>query len=249
MTSHFSTIGLPVASNDDFISLANRVAEEAQWFETPQGGYLQWSVPCGAEIWLQVNKLQELIGMNPHFVGQSKVRVRLTASVDRSAASELDGAFHGWANPVDDQEMQGDYPFVFDLPNFFQHQPLSLPQTVEVQIAAFAHEVSLFDSLEDYDAAQTGELKFASQSFIPSGLFTSAEDQSSPPAYACFTGNILATQRHINPLSHEPFYWALVDSLGGTFDVVIDPELITQPPKVGGILQGAFWLSGLITSL
>jgi hypothetical protein len=42
------------------------------------------------------------------------------------------------------------------------------------------------------------------------------------------------------------FWWALVDTLGGTYDVVIDPELLPDSPRAGNILSGWFWLSGRI---
>ena len=45
----------------------------------------------------------------------------------------------------------------------------------------------------------------------------------------------------------HPFWWALVDTLGGTFDVVIDPELLPAAPRRGNVLQGWFWLSGRIS--
>jgi hypothetical protein len=35
-----------------------------------------------------------------------------------------------------------------------------------------------------------------------------------------------------------------VDTLGGTFDVVIDPELLPDRPRAGNVVSGWFWLSG-----
>ena len=36
----------------------------------------------------------------------------------------------------------------------------------------------------------------------------------------------------------------LVETLGRTFDVVIDPELLSVRPSAGNVLSGWFWLSG-----
>jgi hypothetical protein len=103
----------------------------------------------------------------------------------------------------------------------------------------------VFASPEEYEANQTGDVKFDSRSFIPSGLFPSGGDKPHiPQAYAIFTGHVRKTQQRKNDLTGCSFCWALVETLGGTFDVVIDLELLGAAPRVGGVLTGAFWLSG-----
>ena len=49
-------------------------------------------------------------------------------------------------------------------------------------------------------------------------------------------------------LSEASFYWILVDTLGGLYDVVVDPTLIAEPPTIGNIVSGTFWLSGRLLS-
>jgi len=247
MTSHFSTIGLPVASEEDMHTLANRVGPLAEPLAAPNGVYFRWSDPSGAELWLQVNANNEVIGMNPHYAGRSAVRVGLTARLPSAGPSELDGSFHGWADPAGDAFETGCYPFVFDAPDYRLHEDMSLPARSEVQIAAFAHEIAAFESVAAYEASQAGDLKFASQSFIPSGLFTPAGDSNAPPpAWATFAGHVLAADEKINGLTGHAFYWALVETLGGAYDVVIDSTLLPDVPAVGGVLSGSFWLSGRI---
>jgi hypothetical protein len=183
--------------------------------------------------------------MNPHFSGESAVRVGLVARIIRPDGTDLDGAFHGWVAPAGDNPESGCYPFVFDAPDFQLHHQMHLPAIAEAQVVAFAHEVSLFTSPEAHAAWQTGEIKFASQSFIPSGLFSPGGESTEPPeAQAIFTGHILKTEIRRNELTGKRFYWALVETLGGKFDVLFDPELVADSPTVGGVLSGAFWLSG-----
>jgi len=246
MTSHFSTIGLPVASEEDMNALANRVGPLAEPLAAPNGVYFRWSDPSGAELWLQVNANNEVIGMNPHYAGRSAVRVGLTARLPSAGPSELDGSFHGWADPADDVPETGCYPFVFDAPDYRLHEELSLPARSEVQIAAFAHEIAAFESVAAYEASQTGDLKLASQSFIPSGLFTPADSTVPTPAQAIFAGHVLAADEKINVLTGGAFYWTLVETLGGAYDVVIDSTLLPGVPAVGGVISGSFWLSGRI---
>jgi len=249
MPSHFSTIGLPVASEEDVNALANRIGPLAEPLPAPSGAYFRWSDPSGAELWLQVNANNEPIGMNPHYAGRSAVRVGLTARLPSAGPSELDGSFHGWADPAGEASETGCYPFVFDAPDYRLHEELSLPARNEVQIAAFAHEIAAFQSVAAYEASQTGDLKFASQSFIPSGLFTPAGDSTArPQALATFAGHVLAADEKINVLTGRAFYWALVETLGGAYDVVIDSDLLPGVPTVAGVISGSFWLSGRIIS-
>jgi hypothetical protein len=215
----------------------------------PSGEYFHWSDPSGAEIWLQVSASNKLIGMNPHYAGRSIVPVGLTARLPAAGPSALDGSFHGWADPAGEVPDTGCYPFVFDAPDYRLHEELSLPARKQVQIAAFAREIAAFETVAAYEASQTGELKYASQSFIPSGLFTPAGDSTVPPkARAIFAGHVLAADEKINVLTRRAFYWALVETVGGTYDVVIDSSLLPVVPAVGGVISGSFWLSGRITA-
>src|SRR5689334_2564661 len=127
MASHFSTIGLPVTSPDEFLALAERVADACASLDTPKGRYLHWSSRSGAELWLQVDDDNSLVGMNPHFSGESVVRVGLIARVTPPEGTVLDGAFHGWVAPTGDDPESGCYPFVFGAPDFGFHDHLRLP--------------------------------------------------------------------------------------------------------------------------
>ena len=236
-----------VESEHDFLDLANRVANETQMHDVRGGRYLRWTADCGTELWLQVDSDNDLIGMAPHFSGEASARVGLTSRVSRPNDTALDGAFHGWAAPFEGDPESGMYPFVFDSPDYCRHSELELPCIASVQVAAFAHEVSVFASVEEYDASQEGEMKFASQSFIPSGMFSPEGESTEPPeAYAIFTGHILRAGKRRNEMSGLSFVWVLVESLGATFDVVIDLELMDNAPQPGGVLTGSFWLSGRV---
>ena len=245
MPSHFSTIGLPVNDEDEYFDLAERAAEHSDVIEVTQGQYLRWTSECGAEMWIQLNDEDEFLGMVPHFCGESRMRVGISARVNRPDDTVLDGAFHGWADPVDDDPESGSYPLIFDSPDYQRHSDLTLPAIVSVQIAAFAHEISIFDSVDEFDASQTDEPRFASQSFIPSGMFEpDLSPTEQPQSYAMITGHVVKAAKKKNQLTGSDYYWALVESVGGSFDVVVDPELVATEPKAGSVLSGEFWLSG-----
>jgi hypothetical protein len=244
--SQFSAIGFTVSSGEDLAALASRVAERAETIDAKDGQYLKWSPPSGEQLWLQVKHNGDAMGMNPHFEGKSSVRVAVEARIARDAHSPLDGTFLAWANPPADAVAGGDYPFAFDCPDAATHDALALPATLRAQIAAFAQHVTVYESQKAYDAAQAAQgLSFESRSFIPSGLISPSGEAVTPPeSHALIAGEVIEAAERQNAITGQPFWWALIDTVGGTFDVVIDPSLLSNPVHAGNVIAGWFWLSG-----
>jgi hypothetical protein len=244
VASHFSTIGLAIGTDAELIECVERVLPDTEKFETPHGTYHRWVDPSGAELWIQLNAENELVGVNPHFGGRSRVRVFLTHTLDTGNPNVLDARYHGWADPAKaTPECSGAYPFLFDAPDAACHLDQQFPSEVDVQIAAFAHDIQVFANPKAFDAGQTGDSWHTSQSFIPSGLLGAANERR---AEASFNGHVMRVERRTNHLTGIEFVWCLVTSTGGTFDVVVDPELLPRVPNIGGVISGAFWLSGRI---
>ena len=243
--SQFSAIGFNVSSGEDLAALASRVAERADTIDAGEGQYLKWAPPSGEQLWLQVKRNGDAMGMNPHFEGKSEVRVGLEARITRQGHTPLDGSFLAWANPPADGS-GGDYPFVFDCPDAARHEALDLPIVVTAQVAAFAQQITVHESQGSYEHAQAAQgLPFGSRSVIPSGLFSPSGEPVIPPEpHALIAGHVMEAAERQNSVSGEPFWWALVDTVGGTFDIVIDPALLDGPVRAGNIVSGWFWLSG-----
>lgn len=248
--SNLSDIGFPVRSEQDVNDMILLVVNHVSEVRCPNGFYLKFSDSSGAEIWLQGNYEQELIGFNPHFSGKSRRKISLTEAIERDS-SELDGGFHAWANPSDKNPESGEYPFVFNVPDFRAVHLHKFPKTVELQLTAFAsNDFKLFANEADYENSQDGEMKYVSKSFVPSGLFSFNEnetvDLSLVHPIGTLSGEIKAFELKTNSLTSEKFYHFLVETAGGEIDVVADANLIKEEPKVGGIVSGQFWLSGRI---
>lgn len=248
--SNLSDIGFPVRSEQDVNEMIMQVVNHVSEVRCPNGFYLKFSDVSGAEIWLQGNLDQELIGFNPHFSGTSRRKVLLTTAIDRDS-SELDGGFHAWANPQNETAESGDYPFVFNVPDFRAVHIHEFPKTVELQLTAFAsNDFQIFASEEDFYANQTEELKFAAKSFIPSGLFSGNENQETDLGIVhpigILAGEIKTFELKTNSLTNNDFYHFSVETLGGGIDVVADIHLVRKSPEIGGIVKGQFWLSGKI---
>ena len=247
MPSQFSAIGFTVASGEDLAALASRVADRAETIDAGAGQYLKWAPPSGEQLWLQVKHSGDAMGMTPHFQGKSSVRVAVEARITRDAHTPLDGTFLAWANPPAGAATGGDYPFVFDCPDAATHAALALPATVTAQIAAFAQQVTVYESQSAYDVAQAAQgLPFESRSFIPSGLVSPSGEPVTPPeSHALIAGQVIEAAEQRNAVTDQPFWWALIDTVGGTFDAVIDPSLLAgQEVCVGNVISGWFWLSG-----
>lgn len=248
--SNLSDIGFPAKTGKEYGQLIELAVTEGELIPCEKGSYLKYTDPSGAQLYCQINKKKEVLGMNPHYSGQSKFPVAITKKVDRSE-SALDGSFHCWAAPTDAKDPEsGAYPFVVDLPDFYTLAPISFPINTHLQLSAFAQsEFNLFTSEAEFNESQKEGMKFASQSFIATGLFSSnAEDegQSAPEAYALFNGIVKEWAKKTNKISGQPFYWILTETLGGEIDVLVDPKLISKEPQKGWILSGQFWLSARV---
>lgn len=252
MPSHFSTLGMAVDGEGELLQLAEAVGPLADPVPFDGGTYYHWRDGSGAELWLQVNAANEFVGVAPHFAGRSRVIVRLVRRVRPADAGPFDGGFYAWADPAAETDVDPDpdgglYPFVFDSPEFARLAPLDLPVSVPMQVAAFAHEVEAYDTEADFLATQPAGMPMAAEAFVPSGLFhPDGADVALPEARAVLSGRVLSAERLTNTFTGRPFLTALVQSLGGTYDVVIDVALLDRAPQVGGVLSGSFWLSGRV---
>lgn len=249
--SNLSDIGFPTPDEQAINEMIMHVLEVAKPVKTPRGFYLVYTDSSGAEIYLQGNFDQELVGFNPHFAGKSRRTVSLTQMIERDS-SELDGGFHAWANPSEGLDAEGDYPFVFDVPDFRAVGIAEFPALAQIQLTAFAsNDFQVFAGEDEYQNSQESDLKYAAKMFVPVGLFAFDEkdgniDLNVVRPVGKLAGEIVEFELKTNELSGAEFYWMLVDTLGGAADVVVDPKYVPVEPKIGGIVSGTFWLSGKV---
>jgi len=246
MPGHLSDIGFDLKTQEDFEQLAIKTCQEGQPYRTADGTYIKWSPGFGIELWAQLDRADEIIGLHPHFHRNGRMRVNIVEKIMRPNSTILDAAYYGWSNPSDGGTEDGDFPFVFDVPNDKIQEP-RWGSIAVVQLAAFAHELESYSSVEEFDRSQVEGLRYASKSFIPAGLFTPESGDTVPPeAYANFAGHVLETSLIRNPATATDFCWAHVSTLGGEVDVVADPVLLNNVIVKGGVVKGSFWLSGVV---
>ncbi len=91
MPNHLSSIGLAVESQGAFLALINDLAPKSQAITLPQGRYFHWTDVSGAELWIQADASNERVGAKPHYRGQGRMKVGLTARLSRPNDTPLDG--------------------------------------------------------------------------------------------------------------------------------------------------------------
>lgn len=246
MANHFAAIGCPITDDASYEQAVTLAWENAEERPAPEGGYLRWQSGEGGEIWLQIDPEGMMIASTPFFEGKSRLRVLLTHRVHHSNCTAYEGACHAWMNPTSEMVESGDYPFVFDLVDYAAEADRELPQIAEVRLTGFAHELSVYASEAEYEALDSGEPRFAVESFIPVGLFA-ADDQADaePLSYALFTGVVVEASQLEGQMGGR-YQWALVRTLGGEIDVVIEPALHAGPLQPGMVLSGTYWMCGRI---
>ena len=245
--SNFSNIGFEVNSDEEFLQLVQGIANASSMMKVEEGLYARYSDPSGAELYLQFDKRDEFVGINPYFNGKSLRKVCLQHFVERED-NPLEGGFHAWSNPTDENVPEsGEYPFVFMSPAYRAEDVFNLPCTVEIQLTAFAQEIEFFATERDFYAHQTSDIKISSQSFVPlrHGAMPGDDGEHGQIiSLAFFTGIVKEVNVRRNEWTAETFLWLLVDTYGGEIDVVADMRFFQTVPVVGGIIQGEFYLTG-----
>ena len=238
MASHFEAIGIKIDSMEEMEDLFSKCLEYGIETDTKSGKYFFWDMGNGAELWGQLDSDNEA-GMNPHFSGTSSFNAILESEIKDEERPVMDGSVYC-------QSVEGQYPFVADIPDMKVHN-ITYPKTCNIQLSAFAHNIDIYESEEDYDKKNTSEPKFAMEHFIPTGLF--ADEGQPATAHAMFGGIIKTAEKRKNPVTGLEFYHALVKTFGGEIDVVISSDLIENGTTLEKdyILTGYFWLSAKIS--
>jgi hypothetical protein len=227
--THFDNVGFGLPTRDHLTALIRRTAREGQPVEAPHGRYFRWAPGAGIELWAGIDPQRELTAFNPHFSGPGRLEVHVERLVrDRQAplTGSVHGAIDGGAEAV---EVSLDVPD-FDSLTFAGETALTF------QVAAFAHELHVFEDEAAFQASGAGR---------PSRTLERIEDEDeSERSDAILSGVVVETETRQNPVTAARFHWALVQTFGGTVDAVADPEVMSAPIAAGAIVYGEFWLSG-----
>lgn len=270
MITHARCLGYDEAQS--LVHALHTILSESEGYEVQNGAYFVWHSPSGAQIWLAMKSGEqgedasgtaslEVVDLEPHFDGAGRMQTAVVEVVPYDD-THLIGALYGWSSPltVEDPE-SGYYPFSVDLRDFSTHQHAwqTLPRMVTLQIAAFAQEAwcfedeqqylqsdqSILTETEDEDTGELVTLRLAPQAMLP--INEGASDNVAGN-YALLTGRIVELRRLQNPHTSKYFVAMLVDTYGGSVDVVALEKDIEGTPQVNGTVKAYAWLSAQVIS-
>jgi hypothetical protein len=134
--------------------------------------------------------------------------------------------------------------FIFDLPDYDTYTNLELPCFVDVQLAAFAREVDVYQSEEIWERVRTNLLDAETIIHAHRRMPGIAKDPLQADVFV--NARVLEASQLTNPITGLKFHWARVRTMGGEMDIVGDPQVTRCDFVPGGIVSGLFWLSGKI---
>jgi hypothetical protein len=260
MSNHFTSIGFASIEHTDLEDCLIQAEGFGQRVITPHGSLLRWSLEGGPEFWFQFNPKNEVVSFNPDFAGESATLVTIERLYPKSASSPLDGAFlcQYTPNPTDPPGTHVACPFICDVSDFDAHCTLKTPIQKTLRRSGFAEELfivedarELADWIAHPDNAPSGFYRIPQYAIFPVATMEldnpeKQQDPDFPNAANVISGVVLNTEMRANSYTNLEFYWALVDTAAGPIDLVIDPEWVTRPLKVGTILQASLWMTGRI---
>ena len=184
--------------------------------------------------------------LNPGFLGEGRTTVKVTGDVSDPDSKPFEVTISA--------QFDGENtPLAFDLADPEQARRFASGDHLTLDISAFSSEPTIFANADAFLKSQSApdrKVKFASNYFIPSGMFfehvggAMPDNAKMPIAYADFAGTVLRSELRTNVVGQKKFWWALVKTYDdATIDVVMDPSTIAKDPAPGTIVTGRFWLS------
>ncbi len=248
MADHFRTVGFTLEPSE-LQSLLQRALGGGTVIEAPHGDYRVWTPGAGAELWVNLYRLdgkrRELAGANPHFAGDARMHA-IVEGIEPNPDFALEGELYAWASPHGDEH--GLYPFSASVPDFDASlAKRDVPFRAELALAGFAHELRWWADETGYRQSLRDEpTGFATTSFLPIGLFGSNTGRAR--SQCVVTGTIRACETRINPATERAFWRLRMETYGGEVDVLAAPDVVRGQPPLGGIVRATCWLTARIVS-
>lgn len=237
-----ANVGFATTSDEEFYALLQKVRVLSIPVPAALGTYFFYKDASGAALYVHIEGERSIRGIIPCFVGKSRRAIATVEAVPRDQYP-FGGALLAWAEPKETKDPKlGLYPFVFEVPDFYSHAWGPFPQAAQIQLTAFANEDLVVYKTEEALSNASNGPKLASHSFVPVGLFS--ENGAERDSVALLTGQIKVVENKTNTLTGSSFYWLLVETFGGTIDVVVARSLVPEPPQAGHFVRGQFWLVG-----
>jgi len=237
MGSNFSAIG--VRSEAEIEAFLEAALDGGEPEPAGKGTTLRWYHPSGPGLYVHLDKKSNVTCVTPVHRTDRRVSVRFGGYLKDSECA--------YCSCVQVELLEGGemlFPFNIQLADAVAVRERLPEAGADLDVAAtfFAHGVEVYEDEAAFDAGQGEDgAQFASRSFIPAGMF------GGDPALAFFNGAVLEADERTNELTGGAYYHAIVETLGFSADVFLDPE-DTELPRPGNILSGEYWTCGVISA-
>ncbi len=248
VADHLAALGIGSSSPEERLHQVRRILKESRPHSRRADSVtLRWTDPSGAELWIYVDDTGAMKSVQPHLTGGPRMRLEIQSVVDRPEVSPYDGGFlcltlKGGSNPT----LGGGFPVIFDAPDFPDVREATLTAKHDVELAAFALELSVYGTEQAFREAQPDLKPLGIPGFIPVGMVGQLEGQA-PTAHALMVGRVLEAQRVRNEVTEREFVRLKIETPAGPLVMAVDPGLVEELPSVGDVVQAGAWLSGRLT--
>lgn len=234
MASNFELIG--VLNDNDVDAFINHCLQHGDSVRAGNGVTVRWSDSSGAGVYSHIED-DEVVCVTPWFRDAQPVEVEFTGYLPDSECIYCSGCqFH----MLEQGEMV--FPFNVQIADIEAVRP-QLPsgaERVELRATFFGQDVAVFANEDEFHASQSDdEVSFASQSFIPAGMFGGL------PSAAFFTGIVESAETRTNTVTDVDFVHARVATLAFTADVLLSAYEIREV-RPGQVVSGEFWACGVL---
>jgi len=254
MSTRLHALGFPASWTLQAAQQLEALAEgKARTVQAPKGHYRLWRTQAGAELWFHCPRRDparrgaptpapsghRLTAVTPFHRGLSSCSVRIGRVLTFDRSNPLEGSCLAWLPPaaVGGREQV----IVLELAPFALQPLKPTPFNTIAQIACFAHAVWAFPDVATYSTSTPRNRRIMAGAFSPITETDVPEVRlsyrHSPVTLGLATGLVKRSIRHTNPVTGDPYYWMLLETRRGTFDVLANPASVTGDISEGQVAQ------------
>lgn len=260
MSTRLHALGFPAEWTSKMLAeVETLAASRSRLVGAARGNYRVWRSQQGAELWFhypQRNTKESPrasaagskppapadarpVAVTPFHRGLSNCKIKVGRYLSLDRVNPLEGSCMAWLPPppAGGQEQV----IVLELAPYGLQPLRTPPYTTTAQIVCFAHAVWAFKDPITYSRETPSNRRIQAGSFSP---VTEADVpevklsyRQSPITLGLATGVVRRAIRHMNPETREPYYWLLLETKRGSFDVVANPLQVQGDISEGNVAQ------------
>ena len=259
MSTRLHALGFPEHWTPELLALIETLAAtKSRLVGAAKGNYRVWRSTNGAELWFHypqrsprfadrksagggANSPASLrpVSVTPFHRGLSSCPIKVGRYLTLERSNPLEGSCMAWLPPTGPNSQE--QVIVLELAPYGLQPQLPPPYQTTAQIVCFAHAVWAYPDSAAYSRATPAGRHIAIGAFNPVTEADVPEVKltysSSPITLGLATGIVRRAIRNTNPETNEPYYWLLLETRRGTFDVVANPAQVSGDISEGNIAQ------------